>query len=245
MIYDLVSSLLDGADIRDVLPGIVFTIIVVLFSLSLHEASHGFMASKLGDRTAKNLGRLTLDPSKHLDPVGTVCMLLFGFGWAKPVPVNSRNFKKPRRDMALTAFAGPVSNLILSFVMLLAWRIVLVFSDVAMYFAITGFNSSVLEGAGTGTVIVCLLSQLLYYFHIMNLYLAVFNLIPVPPLDGSRILFLFLPDRLYFGLMKYEKYIMIAVFLLLATGALSSPLSWLCGKISDGMYMLISLIPGL
>lgn len=245
MISNLISDLRSGADIRDVLPGVVFTVIVVLFSLSFHEMAHAFAASKLGDRTAKNMGRLTLDPSKHLDLIGTISMLFFGFGWAKPVPVNSRNFKKPRSGMALTAVAGPVSNLMLSFVTVLILRIVLAFSYSANIFFYAGFSSSVLEGAPIGSIIVCLICQLLYYFHIMNLYLAVFNLIPIPPLDGSRLLFIFLPDRIYFGLMKYERYIMIAMLLLLITGTLSIPLTSLCGLISRGMNILISLVPGL
>lgn len=245
MISDLIRNLMNGADIREVLPGVVFTIIVVLFSLSFHELAHGFMAHKLGDPTARNLGRLTLDPSKHLDPIGTICMMLFGFGWAKPVPVNTRYFKKPRRDMALTALAGPVSNIIISFVSILVLRIILALSYDANMFLYTGFSSQVITGQSIGTILVCLLAQLFYYFHILNLYLAVFNLIPIPPLDGSRILFIFLPDRLYFGLMKYERIIMIVMLLLLFTGFLSTPLSLLCGLFSNGMNALISLIPGL
>lgn len=245
MISDLITSLAGGADIRDVLPGIVFTIIVVLFSLSFHEAAHGYIACKMGDPTAKNLGRLTLDPSKHLDPIGTVCMMLFGFGWAKPVPVNSRFFKKPRRGMALTALAGPVSNLIVSFIAALLLHIVLAFSDISLIFLYTGFSSEVIAEQPMGQIIVALLAQLLYYFHIMNLYLAVFNLIPIPPLDGSRILFIFLPDKIYFGIMKYERYIMLAMLVLLWTGYLSLPLSYICSFISNGMSFIIQLIPGL
>ena len=115
MIFDLIRDIAAGADVRQVLPQIALIAICVLFALTFHECAHGFIAYKLGDPTARNLGRLTLDPVKHLDPIGTLCMLLFGYGWAKPVPVNSRYFKKPKRDMALTAIAGPVSNLILSF----------------------------------------------------------------------------------------------------------------------------------
>lgn len=247
MLIDLISSLVNGADIRSVLPGIVFTVIVVLFSLSFHEMAHGYIAFKLGDPTARNLGRLTLNPSKHLDPIGTIGMLLFGFGWAKPVPVNTRYFKKPRRDMALTALAGPVSNLLVSFVSLLIMRIVLALSPEGKYlfYASNFYGTTELVGKSIGLILISLVALLFMYSHLLNLYLAIFNLIPIPPLDGSRILFIFLPDKIYFGIMKYERYIMIALLLLLWRGYLSAPLSALCSYISMGMDWIISLIPGL
>ncbi len=245
MIYTLIRSLMNGAAARDVVPGMIFTVIVVLFSLSLHEASHGWMASKLGDKTALYTGRLTLDPRKHLDPIGTVCMLLFGFGWAKPVPVNSRYFKKPRRDMALTALAGPVSNLLLAFVSLLVFSIITAFNKTAAAFFYYGFAGDIIMSASFGGKALALLGQLFYYSHILNLYLALFNLVPIPPLDGSRIALIFLPDRVYFGIMKYERYISIALFVLLWSGFFSNILSTACGYVSLGMSYLIHLIPGL
>ncbi len=234
MLLDLFNDYRNGvADMPDLLIGAIFTVIVVLLSLSLHECAHGFMAYKLGDPTARNLGRLTLEPTKHLDPIGTLCMLLVGFGWAKPVPVNSRYFKKPRRDMALTAFAGPVANVLLSFIGCLIIHII----------ASVG---NVYSGNSEFVVNLIYFSFMFFsYLHYMNLYLALFNLIPIPPLDGSRIMFLFLPDRLYFGLMKYERYISIAFLVLLYTGILSRPLSFIASYISYGMSMLISFIPGL
>lgn len=247
MILNLIRQLMNGADIRSVLPGIIFTVIVVLFSLSFHEMSHGFIANKLGDPTARNLGRLTLDPSKHLDPIGTIGMLLFGFGWAKPVPVNTRYFKKPRRDMALTALAGPVSNILVSFVSLILMRVILALSDEGSYLFYTSsiYGTAELMGKPFGAIAISLLALFFEYSHLLNLYLAIFNLIPIPPLDGSRILFIFLPDRIYFGIMKYERYIMIAMLLLLWSGFVSVPLSAICSYISFGMNYLISLIPGL
>lgn len=233
MIFDLIRDIAAGADVRQVLPQIALIAICVLFALTFHECAHGFIAYKLGDPTARNLGRLTLDPVKHLDPIGTLCMLLFGFGWAKPVPVNSRYFKKPKRDMALTAIAGPVSNLILSF-----------FGLLLEYILIKLFPAASLYGS-FGMKIAYILILLFAYFHTLNLYLAIFNLIPIPPLDGSRLLFLFLPDRFYFGLMKYERIIMLVMMVLLWTGVLSVPISGLCSLISSGMSFLIKLIPGL
>ena len=166
---------------------------IVLFSLTVHEVAHGFAAYKLGDPTAKSLGRLSLNPLKHLDPAGAICMLLFRFGWAKPVPINTRYFKKPRSGMALTALAGPVSNLLMSLVAFIISRYIYVLGGAAL-----------LSDSVTPLQLLCIFFDT---FFLMNLCLAVFNLIPVPPLDGSRILLVFLPDKLYFGIMRYEQYI--------------------------------------
>lgn len=235
MIYDLLMSLRDGAELRDILPGILFTIIVVLFSLSLHEMSHGYVAYKMGDHTARNLGRLTLNPSVHLDPIGTICMLFFGFGWAKPVPINTRNFKNPRKGILLTAIAGPVSNLLLSFISLLVFALIVSFVPTPTFIeADTAFGEKLLY----------FFVELLRYFHILNLYLAVFNLLPIPPLDGSKVLFMFLPAKIYFFVSRYEHIISIVLLALLYLGVLSTPISIICIYISQGMSWLISLIPG-
>lgn len=236
MILDLISSLRDGADIRDVLPGILFTIIVVIFSLSMHEMAHAFASYKLGDPTARNLGRITLNPAKHLDPIGTISMMLFGFGWAKPVPANSRNFKKPRTGMAITAAAGPLSNLLVSFVALLLYAIIITVVPIPIQLQ---------PDASFATKILYFLSELIYYFHILNLYLAVFNLLPIPPLDGSKILYLFLPSKVYYFIQQYEHIIYYVLLALLFTGILSTPLSLICRLISMGMIWLVQLIPGL
>ncbi len=210
---------------------LLFIIPCVLLALSVHETAHGYMAYKLGDPTARNFGRLTLNPLKHLDPIGTICMVFFGFGWAKPVPVNSRHFKKPRRDMALTAAAGPISNFIMAFIGLILYRIIR--ASVEIFTPTSQFAVNIWFSALTLT----------WYFHSLNLALAVFNLIPLPPLDGSRIFLTFLPAKLYFGIMKYERYIQIAFLVLLWTGIISLPLNKLVTWISDGMQWLINLIP--
>ena len=204
---------------------------IVLFSLTVHEVAHGFAAYKLGDPTAKSLGRLSLNPLKHLDPAGAICMLLFRFGWAKPVPINTRYFKKPRSGMALTALAGPVSNLLMSLIAFIITRYIYVFGGAAL-----------LSDSVTPLQLLCIFFDT---FFLMNLCLAVFNLIPVPPLDGSRILLVFLPDKLYFGIMRYERYIYLALLICLYLGVLNAPLNaamrgmlWLFYKIAGILPLL-------
>jgi len=212
----------------------LLSIPVVLIALVFHEVSHGYAAYKLGDPTARSLGRLSLNPLKHLDPVGALCMLIFRFGWARPVPINSRYFKKPRRDMAITAFAGPLCNFILAFVSLLLY-----------YIALWGCFQ-LAENVEISDFAAKFLAYLLIFLqlsHIMNLSLAIFNLIPVPPLDGSRVLYVFLPPKYYFGVMKYERYISFALLILLWAGLLDGPLSLLVSLASRGMEFIVNLIP--
>lgn len=207
---------------------------VVLIALMVHEVAHGFIAYKLGDPTARNLGRLSLNPLKHLDPFGTLCMIFFHFGWAKPVPINSRYFKKPRRDIALTALAGPVSNIILAFIG--TFLLVLVNHFVPKLAGVNNVDFNfVVSLYGT-----CL--QFFYYFVYLNITLAIFNLIPVPPLDGSRIFYVFLKPKWYFGIMKYERYIMFALMLCLITGIVSLPLGALSDLIFNGMLSIVRFI---
>lgn len=219
------------ANISEKIIELLFVIPCVLIALTVHEVAHGYMAFRLGDPTARNLGRLTLNPLKHLDPIGTLCMILFHFGWAKPVPINSRYFKNPRRDMALTAAAGPLSNFIMAFLGALLYAIL--YTIFVNHPASTNFLGYLQIAA----------LQLLQYFHILNLSLGMFNLIPVPPLDGSRIFLTFLPPKYYFGIMKYERYIQIGLMILLYLGLLSRPLSALVSWLSSGMFKVISFLP--
>ena len=231
----LLSLIRNGASLSEWITRLLLSLPVILLALTGHEVSHGWVAMKLGDPTARNLGRLTLNPLKHLDPIGTVCMVLFGFGWARPVPINVRYFKKPRRDMALTALAGPASNFIMGFFGVLFYRIL-----IAVFNSVIGPTTS--EFAfNVANVIV----TLFYLFAWLNLSLGLFNLIPIPPLDGSRIFLTFLPPKYYFGVMKYERYIMLAFMILLYTGIVTTPLGWLVGRIFSGMNYLVGLIPGL
>ncbi|MGI5857524.1 MAG: site-2 protease family protein [Candidatus Merdivicinus sp.] len=203
----------------------VVRLIVLLTALPFHEFAHAWTANKLGDPTAKYQGRLTLNPLKHLDPMGAVLMLVAGFGWAKPVPVNPNYFKNRKAGMAITAMAGPLSNLLLAFVCTIVYK--------ALYY--TGFVSAGLLGE--------MLSSLASAFLLMvslNVGLGVFNLIPIPPLDGSRILNLVLPERTYFQIMRYERIIMLALFAAIFIGLLDGPLSFVQGHV----FRLLDFLTG-
>ncbi len=187
----------------------ILSALAVLITLTIHEFFHGYTAYKLGDNTAKNIGRLTLNPISHLDPLGAICMVLFHFGWAKPVPVNPRNFKKPKKDFALVALAGPVSNLVMAFI---SAFIYLLLNSI---FGGVNFKSEFIYNLASNTLL------FIYIFHAVNVGLAIFNLIPVPPLDGSRLLNVILPPRLYFRIMQHERkiYWFLVGWLILGTYA--------------------------
>ena len=195
----------------------ILSALAVLLILTIHEYAHAFAAYKLGDNTAKNLGRLSLNPIRHLDPIGAVFMLFFHFGWAKPVPINARNFKNPKRDFALTALAGPLSNLIFAF---LSAAVVLL---LRRYYLTTVFKTEFIQTLVLNTYYFFLI------FHQINIGIAIFNLIPIPPLDGSRLLNVILPPKYYFGIMRYERniYFILIGWLFLgdfvAAGLLSVP----------------------
>ncbi len=178
----------------------ILTALAALIALTVHEVAHGYVAYKLGDNTAKNLGRLTLNPLKHLDPIGTICMVFFKIGWAKPVPVNARNFKKPKRDFALVALAGPATNLIIAFFSAGLYALLVALSRERLYAAALGEIDFL-----TNLIINTL--TFLFYFFLVNVGLGIFNLVPIPPFDGSRILHVILPEKIYFGIMKYERQI--------------------------------------
>ena len=224
----MLRNLLAGGDTKTFIIQILLSLPIILLSLSVHETAHAIAANKLGDPTAKNLGRITLNPIKHLDPIGFLCMLLCGFGWANPVPINSRYFKNPRRDMAISAAAGPVSNVILAFIFALLLKL----SYVVLPSMIT--TQSALELA---SILVTFLSIGVS----LNITLAVFNLLPVPPLDGSRMLYVFLPPKQYFGVMKYERYISLGIMVLLLIGVLDPVISFASNKIANLIFLVVGL----
>ncbi len=180
---------------------ILITAFAVLLSLSVHELAHGLSAYWMGDKTAKNSGRLSLNPMHHLDPFGALCLFCFGFGWAKPVPVNPWNFNNKKGGMVLTSLAGPISNFLLAF---LAQFGVVILGG--MSFATDTQLSYMLATVG---YIICL------YLVQMNLGLGLFNLIPIPPLDGSKVLNAVLPQRVYFKILEYERYGFIVLIILI------------------------------
>ena len=178
-----------------------------LLCITFHETCHGLAAYRLGDNTAKRMGRLSLNPLKHVDLMGLIMMALFRFGWAKPVPVDMRNFKNPKAGMALTALAGPVSNVVLAYAAVVLCNFVMFLAD----------------RLGS-TWLLLALAQFFVYVEIISAGLAVFNVFPIPPLDGSKVLFALLSDRAYDRLMRYEKYGMGLLMALLVTGAIDRPL---------------------
>ena len=211
---------------------------VTVMALSAHESAHGYAAYRLGDPTARSLGRITLNPVKHFDLLGFLSMLVFHIGWAKPLPINARYFKNPRRDFAIVGAAGPLSNIALALIHLLILRLVMLFSTNA-------FKSGALT-EGLGLAILSVVVYILYMGVAMNVILAIFNLIPVPPFDGSRIFYAFLPPKWYFGVMKYERYIMIGCILLFfALNRLGlNPLIILEGWVINGMFTLTGMGSG-
>ena len=196
--------------------------IAVLLAISVHEMSHGYAAYFLGDKTAKFMGRLSLNPLRHLDPVGALCLLVFGFGWAKPVMINPAYFKKPKRDMALTALAGPLSNFILAFLSLAVFKLL----TLAPF-----MNSSFFAAEWIATF--------LSTFALLNICLGVFNLIPIPPLDGSKVFLPLLPPRLYMDIMRYEHLGWIVLIIALGLGVLDPIIGTVGNWILHGMLFLV------
>ena len=201
---------MDWAGLIDLL----LSVAAILLCLTVHETCHGLAAWALGDPTAKRLHRLSLNPIRHIDPFGALMMLVAGFGWAKPVPVDPRYFRNPKLGMAVTALAGPVSNLVMAYMALLLRAILLAFYHP---------GSALLEG----------LVGFCETLAVLNVGLGIFNLIPFPPLDGSKVLGAFLPDRAYFQLMRYERWGMLLLMVLLWLGAFSVPLSAARGWVLD------------
>lgn len=238
MLFSILQSLQDGS-FRMTLIMLLCSLPIVLFSLSAHESAHGWVAYKCGDPTAHNLGRISLNPAKHFDPLGFLCMFLFGFGWAKPVPINTRNFRKPKNGMAITAAAGPIANLLIGIVCTIltaltftAFRTVV--GIPSPEFALYTFNKDV-------PFYWYLLLALYFFFYLaayMNFTLMFFNLIPVPPFDGSRIVTAFLPTNLYFRIMKYERQIMVGLLVVLFILSRFFGIS-ITGWLSDWLFELL------
>lgn len=216
---------LSWASLQDDLFQWVVRAIVLFTAMPIHECAHGYMADRLGDNTARVQGRLTLNPFVHLDLMGSICLIAFGFGWAKPVQVTSRHFKNPKRDMALTAIAGPISNILMALVVMILYKLCY------------GFMPMLRENT-----FVYVLTSVLGIMMSINLYLAVFNLLPVPPLDGAKFFGAILPSKAYFFMLRYERYVYIVLVILLFTGVLWWPLQWASGKLMIALDWITSPI---
>ena len=225
MLFSILSS---GGTLGEKLVLLLISVLALLPALSVHEWAHGYAAYKLGDSTARADGRLSLNPLDHLDPLGTLMLLLVGFGWAKPVPVNTRHFKKPRRDFALTSLAGPISNLLLGFIS-------------ALLYVLAVYACSALEiSQMTATVII----NVFYFSTLYNLGLGLFNLIPLPPLDGSNILICLLPNRLaakYSKIRYYSSYIFLVLVIMRRIPSLSFISEIVFWPVNQGRSLLFEL----
>ena len=189
--------------------------IPLLYAIIFHELAHGWVAYQMGDPTAKSLGRLSLNPLKHLDPMGTLMLFIFGFGWAKPVPVNFSNLRDRHKGMILVSSAGIITNILMAF---------------AALFILQLFSFQTTS----------MLGVMLYYFAQINIILAAFNLIPIPPLDGSKILMGFVSSKLQASLLRLERYGFIIVIVLLFTGILEPVIRFLQWLITSAIGLVLS-----
>ena len=203
-----ISTFLEHFDLTQLI-SLLIQAIAALLCISFHEMGHGFAAWCLGDETAKRQGRVSMNPLHHIDPLGLILLITAGFGWAKPVPVDMRHFRHPKSGMAITALAGPVSNF------LMGWA-ALGGASLVYHFALKQFVTVQLYAH---------LFALLIQIAVLSVGLGMFNLIPFPPLDGSKILFSLLPDRIYYFILRYERYLMAALFVLVLFGLLDTPLA--------------------
>lgn len=204
---------------------IIYLAIGVILSMSIHEVAHGLVSYWMGDPTAKLEGRLSLNPFKHIDWAGLVCLLFFGFGWAKPVPIDSRYYKDAKTGIIWTSFAGPVANFLLSFICVFLFYALYKFAPQFIFTAAGNFISSVLSYTG-----------------LISTGFGIFNLIPIPPLDGSKVVFSFLPDDKYYKFIEGAPWMNFLFIALIFTGVLNSPLGMLRAQMISFFEMVAKMI---
>lgn len=221
----------NGGDTKSILLQLLISLPAILIALSVHEYFHGYAAYKQGDMTARNFGRLSLNPIAHIDIIGFLCLLFAGFGWAKPVPINPRNFRSYKKGIVTVSLAGPLSNLGLGFIGLIVYRIYAKYLWMPLISLSQPFAYCIY--------------QFLLIFVLMNIGLFVFNLLPIPPLDGSKIVSAMLPAKISFYYLKYESIIQILLFVALYKGWLTLPLAVLREWVLTGLEFIIDFIPGL
>ncbi|MBU5674933.1 site-2 protease family protein [Alkaliphilus sp. MSJ-5] len=209
---------------NNIISQLLYTLPAILIAISMHEFAHGYVSYRLGDPTPKHMGRLSVNPLAHLDPVGTICLLIFHFGWAKPVGVNPYYYKDRKKGMVMVALAGPIMNFFIAFISIFAMGLILK-----------------VTGGYAGEFIIYIFNFLNYLF-IINIGLGAFNLIPVPPLDGSKVLGAVLPSDKYFKYMQYERYGTLILMGLLYLGILDVPLTIVRSSLSKVMWTVVSFI---
>lgn len=226
---------------RDTILLSLYAIPAILISLSFHELAHAYVSYLLGDPTAKMMGRLTMNPLRHLDPAGTLMLVAsvfsgFGFGWAKPVPIDPSYYKHRKRGTVLVSLAGPLSNLLLAFISLFPVALIGLGRGMDIYEIVTSSYGRFYADFSFQSIAF----NIFRYFYIINVGLAIFNLLPIPPLDGSRILMAVLPAKTYFGMMRYERYVGIAflVLMVLKPGFLSTIL-WPLRVVVEIVFLLV------
>ena len=221
MLIDVLSG---NFSLYTLLSSVMASLILIFLVSPLHELAHGFAAVKLGDNTPRWQGRMTLNPMAHIDFLGSLMIILFGFGWAKPVQVNMYNFKNPKRDMAITALAGPLSNFLVAVVLGI-------------------FSAPLYVWAGTSDkAFPTIVFQLVYYLIIFNIYIGLFNLIPIAPLDGSRILSAVLPNRYYYMIMRLERYSFFIIMVLFYGLNIGAGISGIASRFFFALLRLSQLI---